>query len=168
MIPMLMLLVAVSTTLLCFLSAAACMRFLVSRQGWFWVLPLVISLAFLIISISPLHMIASGLVEGSYLVEISPDRSVREVVPLVIVLLWYTMIITFRYALKMVVPDNKHLLDTMKNLKEARYMQRIELRKYERDLRRKLRRENRVLLERSGSRYPVTWVALFDEHGKND
>jgi hypothetical protein len=163
---MLMLLVALFTTLLCFLSAAACMRFLASRQGWFWVLPFVISITFLVISINPLYNIATGLAEGSYRVEISPDRSVREVVPLVIVLLWYTMIITFRYALKMVVPDNKHLLDTMKNLKEARYMQRIELRKYERELKRKLRRENRVLLERSGSRYPVTWVALFDEHGR--
>lgn len=166
MFNMLMLLVAVFTTLLCFLSAAACLRFLVSRQGWFWVLPFVISVIFFYISISPLAIIATGLAEGSYQVEISPDRSVREVVPLLIILLWYTMIITFRYALKMVVPDNKHLLDTMKNLNEARYMQRIEVRRYQREARRRLRREHRVNLEYFGSRYPVKWVALFDEHGK--
>lgn len=166
MFSMLMLLVAIFTTLLCFLSAAACLRFLFSRQGWFWVFPFAISMVFLYISIAPLHAIATGLAAGTYEVTISPDRSVREVVPLIIVLLWYAMIITFRYALKMVVPDNKHLLDTMKNLKEARYMQRIELRKYQRETRKQLRKIVKVRLERSGTRYPVRWVALFDEHGQ--
>lgn len=167
MFTMLMLLVSVFTTLLCFLSAAACLRFLFSRQGWFWVFPLALSVIFLYISISPLHAIATGLLEGSYRVEISPDRSVREVVPLVIVLIWYAMIITFRYALKMVVPDNKHMLDTMKNLKEARYMQRIELRRYQRNARRKLRLAVRVHREHTGSRYPVNWIALFDDHRRS-
>jgi hypothetical protein len=164
MFGMLMLLVAISTTLLCFLSATACLRFIFSKQGWFWVLPLAISLAFLYISISPLYRVASGLVEGSYMVEISPDRNVREIVPLVIVVLWYTMIITFRYALKLVVPDNKHLLDTMKNINEAQYMQKIELRKYQKESRKRMRRELRLERETAGVRYPVKWVALFDEH----
>ena len=161
---MLMLLVSVSTTLLCFLSAAACLRFIFSRQGWFWVLPLVISLAFLSISIAPLLANATGLVSGSYTVEISPDRSVREIIPLIIVLLWYSMVITFRYALKLVVPDNRHILDTMKNVKESQYMQRIELRRFNKESRRRLRRQIRIDAEQSGTRYPRTWVALFDDH----
>jgi len=161
---MLMLLVSVSTTLLCFLSAAACLRFLFSRQGWFWVLPLVISIGFLYISIAPLSQIASGMIAGSYRVEISPDRSVREIFPLLIVVLWYTMIITFRYALKLVVPDNRHMLDTMKNLKESRYMQRIELRKFQKASRKQQRKLIRIELEQSGVRYPSAWVALFDDY----
>ena len=164
MFHMLMLLVAVFTTLLCFLSTVACLRFIVSRQGWFWVLPLVISLTFLYISINPLYQIATGMVSGTYRVEISPDRNVREIVPLVIVLLWYTMIITFRYALKMVVPDNKHLIDTMKNLKESEYMQRIELRKFHKASRRQRRRMIKIKREHAGTRYPQKWVALFDEN----
>jgi uncharacterized membrane protein len=164
MFTMVMLLVAISTTLLCFLSAAACLRFLFSRQGWFWVLPLVISLAFLYISITPLFQLATGLASGSYRVEISPDRSVREIVPLIIVLLWYTMIVTFRYALKLVVPDNKHLLDTMKNVKEANYMQKIELRTYHKESARHMKRQIKIEREQAGIRYPRKWIALFDDH----
>jgi len=104
------------------------------------------------------------MISGSYVVEISPNRSVREIIPLIIVLLWYLMIITFRSALKLVVPDNKHLLDTKKNLNEARYMQRIELRKYYKLARRKRRKEIRIKREHAGTRYPRKWVALFDEH----
>ena len=122
-----------------------------------------ISVSFLAISIAPLQAIATGLVSGPYRVEISPDRSVREIIPLLIVLLWYTMIITFRYALKLVVPDNRHLLDTMKNVKEARYMQRIELRKFHKESRKLQRRQIRYERERSGVRYPVRWIALFDD-----
>jgi hypothetical protein len=160
---MLMLLVSISTTLLCFLSAAACLRFLFSRQGWFWVLPLAISIAFLAISISPLYGIATGMIAGSYRVEISPDTSVREIIPLLIVLLWYTMIITFRYALKLVVPDNRHLINTVRNMNEAQYMQRIELRRFHRESRKQQRKQVRVQKEHGGSRYPIQWVALFDD-----
>jgi len=164
MFTMLMLLVSVSTSLLCFLSAAACLRFIFSRQGWFWVLPLVISLAFLGISIDPLFKVATGMITGSYRVEISPDRNVREIIPLIIVLLWYTMIITFRYALKLVVPDNRHILDTMKNVKESQYMQKIELRKFNKEARKQLKRQIRIDAEQAGTRYPRKWVALFDEY----
>ncbi len=100
---------------------------------------------------------------GSYQVEISPDRSVREIVPLIIVLLWYAMIITFRYALKSVVPDNRHIRDTAKNLNEARYMQRVELRRIQRAERKRMAAELRLARKHSGTRYPPKWVALFDD-----
>ena len=73
------------------------------------------------------------------------------------------MIITFRYALKLVVPDNKHLLDTMKNVKESRYMQRIELRKFNKESRRRMKKQLRIDREKAGTRYPRKWIALFDE-----
>lgn len=158
-----MILVPILTTLLCFLAAAACFRFILSRQGWFWILPLIISTMFLYISIEPLMNVATGAVSGSYMVEISPDRSVREIFPLIIVLIWYSMIITFRYALKMVVPVNRHLINTEKNLNESRYMEKVELR----ELKKRVRLKNRRILSFSatsqGDTYPIEWVELFDE-----
>jgi hypothetical protein len=160
---MLMILVPISTTLLCFLACAACLRFILSRQGWFWVLPLFISVSFLYISIDPLMKVATGLISGPYMVEISPDRSVREIIPLIIVFIWYSMIITFRYALKMVVPVNRHLLNTEKNLKESRYMEKVELRRRKKTMRKKARRSDVMSRMQQGKIYTQDWVKLFDD-----
>jgi len=158
-----MIFVPILTTLLCFLACAACLRFILSRQGWFWILPLIISTMFLYISIEPLMNVATGAVSGSYLVEISPDRSVREVFPLIIVLIWYAMIITFRYALKMVVPVNRHLINTEKNVKEARYMEKVELRSLTKRIRLRKKRVAVAFTNTQGDIYPIEWVELFDE-----
>ena len=158
-----MIFVPIFTTLLCFLAGAACLRFILSRQGWFWILPLIISTMFLYISIEPLMNVATGAVSGSYLVEISPDRSVREIFPLIIVLIWYAMIITFRYALKMVVPVNRHLINTEKNVKEARYMEKVELRSLTKRIRMRKKRVAFAFANTQGEIYPIEWVELFDE-----
>jgi len=150
-----MLLVATFTTLLCFLACTACMRFVLSRQGWFWILPL--------ISIEPLMAILSGMVQGTYQVVISPDRSVREIVPLIIVLLWYTMIIAFRYALKAVVKENKHAINTRKNLHESRIMEKVELKALKRRSAHQLKAALRKAEDERGSMYPPEWAAAFDE-----
>ena len=160
---MCMILVPLATPLLCFLASAACLRFVLSRQGWFWVLPLFISAAFLYISIDPLMKVATGLTSGPYMVEISPDRSVREIIPLIIVFLWYSMIITFRYALKMVVPVNRHLINTEKNLKESRYMEKVELRRRKKTMRKKARRSDIMSRMQQGKNYTQDWVKLFDD-----
>jgi hypothetical protein len=158
-----MILVPIFTTLLCFLAGAASLRFILSRQGWFWVLPLILSVMFLYISIDPLMNVATGVISGSYSVEISPDRSVREVFPLIIVLIWYAMIITFRFALKMVVPVNRHLINTEKNLKESRYMQEVELRNLKKRIRMKTKQSLALLAYPQGDTYPIEWIELFDE-----
>ena len=158
-----MLLVAISTTLLCFLSCTACLRFIFSRQGWFWILPFLISAIFLYISIDPLIAIITSAVSGSYQIKISPDRSVREIVPLIIVLLWYTMIIAFRYALKAVVPVNQHLIDTQKNLHESRYLERVERRALRKKTENLIDRAYRTTQNQTGTLYPPEWVAGFDE-----
>lgn len=158
---MLMLLVAISTTLLTFLCAAATLRFLLSRQGWLWVLPFIISLFFLYLSIAPLYVLATTLVVGGYLVQISPDNSVREIIPLIIVLLWYIMIITFRYALKLLVVDNKYLTNTEKNLHEARYNQLLEIRSLKAKRQKQQDQEHKSHIEKSGNSYPSTWLSLY-------
>ena len=71
---MLILLVAIITTFICFLSIIASVRFLFTKQGLFWLIPLVLSVTFLIMSISPLVLVATQMIDGSYQVSISPDR----------------------------------------------------------------------------------------------
>ncbi|MDD2404895.1 MAG: hypothetical protein PHU24_00400 [Sphaerochaetaceae bacterium] len=160
---MMILLVATSTTLLCFLSITACLRFVFSRQGWFWIIPLILSVVFFYISIDPLVQVLTGIATDTYRVTISPDRSVREIVPLIIVLLWYTMIIVFRYALKSVVPVNQQLIDTKKNLYESRYMEKVELKRMRRKAKRQLDAVTSSSRQESGTLYPLEWVARFDE-----
>ncbi|MCK9286252.1 MAG: hypothetical protein WDA14_09055 [Sphaerochaetaceae bacterium] len=160
---MMILLVATSTTLLCFLSITACLRFVFSRQGWFWIIPLILSVVFFYISIDPLVQVLTGIATDTYRVTISPDRSVREIVPLIIVLLWYTMIIVFRYALKSVVPVNQQLIDTKKNLYESRYMEKVELKRMRRKAKRQLDAVTSSSRQESGTLYPLEWVERFDE-----
>jgi len=161
---MLILLVAIITTFICFLSIIASLRFIFTKQGLFWLVPLVLSIVFLIMSISPLVLVASQVIDQSYQVTISPDRSVREIVPLIIVLLWYTMILSFRYALKLVIPDNTYLENKKKNLDEAQYIQKKERQKYLIQQMKRNKKKIDITQEVSGTTYPIKWVTLYDEH----
>ena len=158
-----MFLVPIITTLLCFLTCAACLHYLLSRQGWLWVLPFSISGLFLYISIEPLMRVATGLSNGGDLVRISPDRSIAEVIPLIIVILWYLMVMIFHLTLKYVMPVNRHLSYTRKNLHETRYIERVETKMMKRSIRRRTRLALREIRNPKGSFYPLDWVALFDE-----
>lgn len=161
---MLMLLVAIVTTFLCFLAVITCVSFIFSNQRWLWILPFVLSITFLIISIQPLYLNATNFLSGSYMVQISPDRSVREVFPLVIVILWYFMILTLHYALKQVVKDNTYLSHKQKNLDESRYIEKKEFHAYQ--ARRLALKKLQVDIEQqtSGDLYPIKWVTFYDQH----
>ncbi|MFA7395681.1 MAG: hypothetical protein WCY81_01675, partial [Sphaerochaetaceae bacterium] len=93
---------------------------------------------------------------------LSFDRSITILIPLIIVFLWYMMIVVFRYALKLVVPDNKYMEETMRNLREARYLQKLEYRKYMKSLN-TLRKRDFIVDESSGNLYPIEWVMAFDD-----
>ncbi len=157
-----MLLIALSTTLLAFLASAATLRFLFSRQRWFWVLPFILSLLFLYLSLEPLHIVSTTILSGSYQVRLGPYRSVREIVPLIILFLWYMMIIIWRYALKQVISENKQLLQTKKNVQEAHYIEQLEVRNYEKKRKKKERAALRLYQEQGGNRYPLSWLNLMD------
>lgn len=159
-----MLLVAIITTLLCFLAVITSLSFIFSNQRWLWVLPFVLSLTFLFISIQPLYFNATNYISGSYMVEISPDRSVREVFPLVIVILWYFMILTLHYALKQVVKDNTYLSNKQKNLDESRYIEKKEFSNYQ--IKQLALKKLQVDIDQqtSGTTYPIKWVTFYDQH----
>ncbi|MFA7371695.1 MAG: hypothetical protein WCY78_07250 [Sphaerochaetaceae bacterium] len=160
MIAMMMLLVAIGTTLLYFLAAIYAVRSIFSRQGWFWVIPFLLSLIFLYMSLTPLYQVAIGIKAlGTY-------RSIDEIFPLIIAFLWFLLVVTMRAALRIAVPANKHLIDTKKSLEEARYINEIELRKYRQEVRRLRRQATRVRREQMGTIYPLEWVALYDEYGE--
>ena len=124
---------------------------------------MILSVVFFYISIDQLVQVLTGIATDTYRVTISPDRSVREIVPLIIVLLWYTMIIVFRYALKSVVPVNQQLIDTKKNLYESRYMEKVELKRMRRKAKRQLDAVTSSSRQESGTLYPLEWVERFDE-----
>jgi hypothetical protein len=159
---MIVLIIAILTTLFCFLSVASTLRFIFSKQGWFWVLPFIISAIFLYLTIDPLYVAATQLDGSSSEFLLSFDRSITILIPLIIVFLWYMMIVVFRYALKLVVPDNKYMEETMRNLREARYLQKLEYRKYMKSLN-TLRKRDFIVDESSGNLYPIEWVMAFDD-----
>ena len=161
---MLMLLVAIVTTFLCFLAVITCASFIFSNQKWLWILPFVLSLTFLAISIQPLFLNATNFISGSYMVEISPDRSVREVFPLIIVILWYFMILTLHYALKQVVKDNTYITNKQKNLDESRYIEQKEYHKYQIHKLALKRLQVDIESQVSGDTYPIKWVTFYDQH----
>ena len=135
-----------------------------SNQRWLWILPFIISITFFMISIPPLKENATALLSGSYMVQISPDRSVREIFPLIIVLLWYFMIITLYFSLKQVVKDNTYISNKKKNLDESRYIEQKEYQKYV--IKQLTLRKTQVNIEKqtSGSSYPIKWVTFYDQH----
>ncbi len=159
-----MLLVAIITTLLCFLAVITSLSFIFSNQRWLWILPFVLSITFFIISIQPLYLNATNYLSGSYMVQISPDRSVREVFPLVIVILWYFMILTLHYALKQVVKDNTYLSNKQKNLDESRYIEKKEFFKYQVKQLALKKLQVDIDQQTSGDTYPIKWVTLYDQH----
>ncbi len=135
-----------------------------SNQRWLWILPFIISITFFMISIPPLKENATALLSGSYMVQISPDRSVKEIFPLIIVLLWYFMIITLYFSLKQVVKDNSYISHKKKNLDESRYIEQKEYQKYV--IKQLTLRKTQVNIEKqtSGSSYPIKWVTFYDQH----
>lgn len=149
MITMQMLLIILCTVLLFLLATVACLRFLMSRQGWFWIIPLLISALFVYFSMGQLRHAATGALLFS----------MRQPLFLVTALLWHATIIVFYYALKQTTPEKRYLEDAKKQRTEQQYLERIEQKKQKIAIR-KLTKE---VSQESGDRYPVHWITLFED-----
>ncbi len=116
-----------------FLSLLTSMRFILSREGNYWIIPGLISCILFLLNLDTLIRVLE-----------SPDEvlmSFRSFAPFLISVLWYLMIITFHYALRYKVKENRFLSDGKKNLKEAEYLEKVERRKMKREEKeRKIRR----------------------------
>jgi len=143
--------------LLNFLAFAACLRFLFSRQGLYWVVPLIVTLFLVWPNALNLYTLASM---ESLRVE---PYGYMDFQPLLLALFWYAMIVTFHYALKKTVKVNYNLEQVRKNLHEARYQMKAERITLERKQRRR-----KSYFGDAPARKPVLqaysseWADLFD------
>ncbi|MDT4762859.1 hypothetical protein [Sphaerochaeta sp. PS] len=143
--------------LLNFLAFAACLRFLFSRQGLYWVIPLIVTVFLLGPNALRLYDIASlGIAKvGRY--------TYMDFQPLLLSLFWYAMIVTFHFALKKTVKVNYHHEQVRKNLHEARYQLKTERITYERKQhRRKAYYANAPARVPLLQAYNSEWTDLFD------
>lgn len=115
--------------LLAAMAALACIRFIFSRQGLFWIVPLFVSIILCLAGVTSLFGLASPLL----LLAQSPILS------LMLSFFWYLVVVSFHYALKKKVYRNSYLNDMRKNLNEARFLEKNERREFAR--RRQKRRE---------------------------
>lgn len=119
-----------ASLLLTFLATMACLRFLFSRQGLFWIVPLVLSLLLDVNNLIPLVSPAG--------VDVFSSR-MTEFFLLALSFFWYLMVITFHYALKRKVDRNRFRSDMIKNYTEARFLEKNERRAFSKRSRRRRR-----------------------------
>ena len=143
--------------LLNFLAFTASLRFLFSRQGIYWVVPLIITLFLLWPNAINLYTLASmeGPRVGAY--------TYMDFQPLLLSLFWYAMIVTFHFALKKTVKVNYNFEQVRKNLHEARYQMKAE----RITLERKQKRQSSYYANTPARKptldaYSGEWTDLFD------
>lgn len=143
--------------LLNFLACAACLRFLFSRQGFYWIIPLIVTLFLLWPNALALYTLAS-LDTGRVL-----PYTLMDFHPLLLALFWYAMIVTFHFALKKTVKVNYNLEQVRKNLHEARYQMKSESSRMERKQRRQTSYyANTPARKPALNAYSTEWINLFD------
>ncbi|MFA6687955.1 MAG: hypothetical protein ACOX6K_01955 [Sphaerochaetaceae bacterium] len=142
--------------LLNFLAFVSCLRFLFKRQGFYWLIPMAISLALVWVTGTQLLTIVSTIPSAP-----RPEQT-SLVAALAISALWMLCVTTFRYALKKTIAHNKHLDDTWKNYHEARYMEKVALRSYRRQERRYRRNNVPSAYVPAPKAYPEQWIDYFD------
>lgn len=121
----------IASLLLTCLATLACLRFLFSRQGLYWIVPVAVSVMLTLNNLYTLFF---------------PDRTFLNwpsnirFFPIALAFLWYMMVIAFHYALKKTVKKNRWRDEMRKNYHEAKFLEKIERRDYSR-FRRKRKRE---------------------------
>jgi hypothetical protein len=145
--------------LLNFLAFAACLRFLFSRQGLYWIVPLALSCFILWPNALHLYQVASNpsAVELPY--------TFFDLQPLLLSLFWYAMIVTFHFALKKTIRINHYEEQVRKNLHEARYQKSVEtqiLQKKEQRRKNYFKRNPAAMPQLDA--YSLQWAELFDQN----
>ncbi|WP_320121220.1 hypothetical protein [uncultured Sphaerochaeta sp.] len=144
--------------LLNFLAFAACLRFLFSRQGLYWIVPLFLTFFILWPNALNLYRVASNATQ------VSLPYSYLDLQPLLLSLFWYAMIVTFHFALKKTIRVNHYEEQVRKNLHEARYQMAVEMMIQGR--KEKRRRQYYTKAPASApvlDAYSSTWTDLFDQ-----
>lgn len=144
--------------LLNFLAFTACLRFLFSRQGLYWIVPLLLTLFILWPNALNLYRVASD--PGS----IPLPYTYSDLQPLLLSLFWYAMIVTFHFALKKTVHINHYEEQVRKNLHEARYQMAVDTLVHQQKERRRKQYYTKQAAEvPSIDAYDEQWIDLFDQ-----
>ncbi len=144
--------------LLNFLAFAACLRFLFSRQGLYWIVPLLLTLFILWPNALTLYRVASDPAS------VSLPYTYLDLQPLLLSLFWYAMIVTFHFALKKTVRINHYEEQVRKNLHEARYQMAVDtLIHQQKERRRKQYYTKQAAAVPSIDAYDQQWTELFDQ-----
>jgi len=144
--------------LLNFLAFAACLRFLFSRQGLYWIVPLFLTLFILWPNALNLYQVASDISQ------VNLPYTYFDLQPLLLSLFWYAMIVTFHFALKKTIRVNHYEEQVRKNLFEARYQMAVEASVHQRkETRRKQYYTNQPAVVPTMDAYSPTWTDLFDQ-----
>lgn len=114
-------LIPLAALLLTFLSTLSCLRFMFSRQGFFWIVPF--GLSTLLTLNNFFTLLYPQLTFFSY-------PKVIALFPVLLAGFWYLMVITFHFALKKGVLRNKMSNDQIKNYREAQFLEKIERREF--------------------------------------
>lgn len=145
--------------LLNFLAFAACLRFLFSRQGLYWIVPLLLTLFILWPNSLNLYRVASNPAS------VTLPYTYLDLQPLLLSLFWYAMIVTFHFALKKTVRINHYEEQVRKNLYEARYQMAVDtLIHQQKERRRKHFYTKQAATVPSTGAYEEQWIELFDQH----
>ncbi len=132
---------------------ASCLRFFLSREGKYWILPLAISLLLLLQNGSVLYT-------GTH---VESPLSTGGLIATLISILWYAVIVIFRYALKRTIQQSDYRQRVRKDLTESQFI----LKTQEIETRRRLKKM-RVLSQGSArnfdfGHYTSRWTDLFDK-----
>lgn len=112
----------IAAMLLSFMALLSSIRFILSRNGLFWILPAIISILLCFENLNTLLIVGE---HGSSAYEMTFTNTI----PVILSFLWYMMVIMFHYAMKLAIPENKYINESKKNKAEATYMERFEKRK---------------------------------------
>ena len=104
------------------MASLTCLRFILSREGLYWVIPCLISIILTFENMDTLLIAAETSIMPDY-------RTLRGISPVLIAFLWYMMIITFHYALRFKIKVNRYRNENRTNREEAEFIEKMERRK---------------------------------------
>lgn len=144
--------IPLTSLMLSFISVYLCIKFIFSRQGFFWILPSALSV---LISAFMLNL----LLFPSFAAAIPFQTPLFS---LVVSVTWLIVIIQFRYSIKKSVDANRFEDERRKNYTEAKFIEKSERRSF-------LRFQHRKLQEDQNSSYiPVLYSSRDDSLAKYD
>lgn len=133
-------LVSLLALLLSVLATLSSLRFVFSRQGFYWIIPSLLSLALVAFNLTEFFSQS-----GDLLLHFVPFT--RQYLLLFASAFWYATVIIFRHALKTSSSQRKYKNEQEKNYAEARFIEKTERRAFEKKEKKRAKREFESLVK---------------------